>query len=148
MKQTFILLASPHPSRARAAEALRTAPDGHKVVISEPGKTRDQECLYHAQLNDIAKQWEFCGRLWDLEDMKRLCIDQFRRDTKDDPELKDAWASMGVIDMAPSIDKTGVVALGVQSRKFPKVLASAFVEWLFSLGAEVGVKFSDPQTQL
>ena len=42
----------------------------------------------------------------------------------------------------PRIDGSGVVALGTQSRRFPKKLASAFVEWLYALGAEVGVRWS------
>jgi hypothetical protein len=131
--------------RRRCEKYAYECADGTKVTFSDPGKTREQEEKYHAQIGDIARQWKFCERLWDAEDMKRLCIDQFRRDTKDDATLTEAWKEMGVIDMAPSIDKTGVVALGVQSRKFPKVLGSAFVEWLYALGAEVGVVWTEPK---
>lgn len=140
-KKTFIL--AHDIARRGAMEYVRNAPQGWSVVIRPPLKTRDQEAKYHAQIGDIAKQWKFCGRLWDAEDMKRLCIDQFRRDTIKDPVLGRLWAEMGIVELAPSIDGTGVVALGVQSRKFGKVLASAFVEWLYCLGAENDVVWSE-----
>ena len=140
MKKVFIL--AHEEARRRCMAAVWDSPDGYKVTLSPPAKSRDQEEHYHAQIGDIAKQWRFCERLWDAEDMKRLCLDQFRRDTIKDPAFIDAWASMGQISMAPSIDKSGVVALGIQSRKLPKVLASAFIEWLYALGAEVGVTWS------
>lgn len=111
--------------------------------IKAESKSREQEKRYHAMLGDLAGQWLFCGRRWDAEDMKRLCLDQFRRDTVKDPDLAELWRGMGQVDMAPSIDGAGVVALGVQSRKFPKKLASAFVEWLHAFGAEHGVVFED-----
>lgn len=109
------------------------------MVISDPLKSREQESKYHAMLSDVAQQWEFCGRKWDASDVKRLCLDQFRRDTIKDPELAQEWAKLDAMDMAPSIDRTGVVALGVQSSKLTRVLASAFIEWLYAFGAEVGV---------
>lgn len=128
--------------RRRCMEAVWDANDLCVVVIGDPEKSREQEEKYHAQIGDIAKQWEFCGRKWDAEDMKRLCLDQFRRDTIKDPDLAEEWEKMRLVDMAPSLDKTGVVALGVQSRKLTKKLASAFVEWLYAMGAEVGVRWS------
>lgn len=139
-KRTFILV---HPeARRRAHQAIDEANDGFRVIVCEPLKSRDQEEKYHAMIGDIAKQWEFCGRKWNSEDVKRLCLDQFRRDTINDPDLSDEWSKMRLVDMAPSIDKTGVVALGVQSRKLTKKLASAFVEWLYAFGAEIEVSWS------
>lgn len=131
-------------ARQRAVEDVRTAPEGYVVTVSEPRKSRDQEEKYHAMIGDIAAQWRFCDRSWDPEDMKRLCIDQFRRDTAKDDDLAPLWAGMGTVDLAPSIDGSGVVALGVQSRRFPKRLAMAFIEWLYALGAEHGVVWTDP----
>lgn len=93
-------------------------------------------------IGEIAKQWEFCGRHWDAEDMKRLLVDQFRRDTKDDPDLREEWAGVVSVDLAPSIDRMGTVLLGIQTRKFSKKLASAFVEWLYAFGANEGVVFT------
>jgi hypothetical protein len=40
--QTFVLLPAPHPSRDRALQAVRNAPDGMCVVIKEPTRTLEQ----------------------------------------------------------------------------------------------------------
>jgi hypothetical protein len=141
MKKTFIL--AHDIARQGALDYVRAAPVGYWVTVKPPAKTREMEAKYHAQIDDIADQWMFCGRKWDAEDMKRLCIDQFRRDTIRDPDLAELWVGMGSVDMAPSLDGSGVVALGTQSRRFPKKLASAFIEWLNALGAEHDVRWSD-----
>jgi NinB protein len=142
-KRRLFILAH-ETARGLARQAIDDpAHAGWWVRITPPGKSRGQEERYHAMIGDIAKQWEFCGRLWDAESMKRLLIDQFRRDTIRDPEFADLWAEVGTMEMAPSIDGSGVVALGFQSRRFPKKLASGFIEWLFAFGAENGVEWSE-----
>ncbi|MCR4299887.1 MAG: recombination protein NinB [Gallionella sp.] len=130
--------------RTRAIDAVRGAEMGTVIEVGVVSKSREQEEKYHAMIADIAKQWRFCDRIWDKEDMKRLCLDQFRRDTVKDPDFAELWKNMGQIDMCPSIDGSGVVALGIQSRRLPKKLATAFIEWLFALGAEHLVKWTDP----
>lgn len=143
MKRLFILA---HPqARANALRAVQEAPEGFRVVVEEPKKTRAQEERYHAMLGDIAKQYPIHGQLRDEETVKRLCVDQFRRDTAKDPDLGPLWDDMGTMEMMPSLDGSGVVMLGWQTRRFPKRLASAFVEWLFALGAEVGIEWSEPR---
>lgn len=116
---------------------------GYKVTIAMPAKTRPQEERYHAMIGDIAKQFALHGRLWDSESMKRLIVDQFRRDTAKDPDLGPLWDSMGTMEMAPSIDGTGLVALGWQTRRFPRKLAGALIEWLFAFGAENEIIWSN-----
>ena len=116
--------------RARAHAAIDDAPAGWVVRLSEPAKSREQENLYHELIGEIAKRFEHAGRKWDEESMKRLLIDQFRRETARDPELGPLWDRMGTMEIAPSLDGTGLVSLGWQSRRFPKQLASAFIEWL------------------
>ena len=108
------------------------------------GRTIPQNARMHAMIGDISRQFVHAGRKWDADDMKRLLIDQFRRDTLKDPDLVDEWRKVAPLEMAPSIDGTGVVMLGAQSRRFTKKLASAFCEWLFAFGAEIGVTWSDP----
>jgi hypothetical protein len=142
-----------HPQQAHAiwsslwASYIRpTLTAGQRLVVEvkPERKSRDQEKKYHSMLADLSEQWELHGRKWDEESMKRLCVDQFRRDTAKDPDLGPLWEDMGTVEMAPSIDGGGIVALGWQTRRFPKKLASAFVEWLYALGAEVNVTWSDP----
>lgn len=119
---------------------------GHELVLElkQPAKSREQEEKYHAMVGDIAKQLEFCGRKWDGESMKRILVDQFRRDTAKDPDLQELWIEMGTVETCPSLDGTGVVVLGWQTRRFSKRLAIAFIEWLYALGAERDIVWSEP----
>lgn len=116
-----------------------------RVVIDDPlpAKSRDQEQKYHAMIGDIARQFQHCGKYWSADDMKRLLIDQFKRDTINETGIRDLWASMGIVDMAPALDGSGVVVLGVQSRKFPLRLAVIFIEWLYAFGTELNIKWGD-----
>lgn len=104
-------------------------------------KTREQEKKYHAQIGDIANQVEHYGRKWDSEDMKRLLVNAFKHDTKD--ELAELWRRMGDVRLVPALNNDGFVALGDQTRRFPKDLASAFIEWLYAFGDEHEVRWSD-----
>lgn len=138
----LLVLSNPQ-ARQAACSYVMQAPEGWVVRISEPRKSRDQEEKYHAMIGDIAEQFRFCGRLWDAEDMKRLLIDQFRRDTINDSDFRELWAQVAKIELAPSLDGSGTVALGVQSRRFPKKLAIAFIDWLFAFGDENDIAWSD-----
>jgi hypothetical protein len=141
MSLTFFLV------HDRAKTGVKRAVDdpayaGWRVKFLPPAKSREQEEKYHAMIGEIAAQYEFCGRKWDTEDMKRLLIDQFKRDTINDPDFTELWVQVGSVNMAPALDGSGVVMLGTQSRKFPKKLAIAFIEWLMAFGSENGVEFS------
>lgn len=98
------------------------------VIIREEAKSRDQEEKYHAIIGEIAASYPIHGRLWDAESMKRLLVDQFWRETKD--EYAEMWEQVGNIRSVPSIDGSGIVSLGAQTRRFPKRLGSVFIEWL------------------
>lgn len=116
------------------------APVGYVVQIREPRKSRHQEEKYHAMIGDVAAQFEFHGKRLDEETMKRLLIEQFRHETAMD--LSDLWREVGSFDLSPSLDGSRVVMLGPQSRRFPKRLAMAFIEWLFAFGSEHGVRWT------
>ncbi len=128
--------------RRKACDAVMKAEKGWLVTLSDL-KSREQEKRYHAMLNDVSKQCEHLNRRLDPVTWKRLCVDQFRKDTKDDPQLRDYWARNGVT-FIPSLDGTAVVALGEQTRRFPKYVANAFIAWLEAFGAERDVQWSDP----
>ena len=100
------------------------------LEIKAESKSRDQERLYHAMIDEIAQQASHMGAKWDAEDFKRLLVWQF---------LKDSGQNGGKV--VPSLDGTGIVQLGQQTRKFTKEQASEFVEWLHAWGAENGVTF-------
>ena len=130
-------------SRKYIKELIDLAPDGFIVRITASKKSRAQEEKYHAMIDEISSQFVFCNRKWDAEDMKRLLIDQYRRDTASDADYKDLWAQVVKTDLAPSLDGSGVVALGIQSKRFPKKLASGFIEWLYHFGADNGIEFKE-----
>ena len=115
-----------------------------EVVIRKTSKSRDQEERYHAMIADIAKQYTHFGRKWAPEDMKRILVDAFKHETKDDPEFAPLWREMGDMRLVPAIGRDGFIALGDQTRRFPKKLATAFIDWLFSFGAENRIVWSDP----
>jgi len=75
------------------------------------------------------------------EDWKRLLIDAFAR-------IKAAEGNplKGYGRILPSLDGTGFVQLGVQSRDFRKSEASEFIEYLYAFGAdhEPEVIWSEP----
>lgn len=141
MKRTLIL--SHDIARRRAVNAVENAPDGYWVTISEPIKSREQEEKYHAQIGEIAEWFRFNGRPLGTETMKRLLVDQFKRETRRDAELRRYWDAMAEVEMMPSLDGERVIVLGTQTRRFPKALASAFIEWLDAWTAEHAPETAD-----
>lgn len=109
------------------------------AVMERPRRSLDQNAHFHALIDDIARQYEHCGQKWHAEDMKRLLLDVFKKETKDDPNLREHWKAMGELRLVPAIDGNGFVILGEQTRRFPKPLASAFIEWLLAFAVENGI---------
>lgn len=127
---------------------LDTVSHGWRVMITEekPDKTRDQEEKYHAMIGDIKKsgKFMFMGHTdWSKEDIKRLLIDAFARirQSMGNP-LRNAPR------MVPSLDGNGVVYLNPRSRDFSREEASDFIEYLYSYGSELNVKWSEQYVEL
>lgn len=117
------------------AKAMLTAGKTMLLTLTEESKTREQEKLYHALIGDIAKQSQHLGAKWQSDDWKRLLLDKFARDT---------GRTHGKV--IPNLDSSGMVEVGIQSRKFSKRDANEFVEWLYCWGAENGMEFIDAET--
>jgi hypothetical protein len=131
--------------RQRCAEyILNGAPDGSRVNVGPAQKKREQEERYHAMLGDISKQCEHIGRKWDAESWKRLLIDDFAEIMRSSgtPLHHDESGSV-----TPSLDGRRIVQLGIQSREFWVSEAAAFIDYLFSVGAERGVVWSEPKSR-
>lgn len=113
------------------AKALVTA--GHRPVLwlKEEDQSRDQQEMYHSLIGEIAAQASHLGAKWSAEDWKRLLLDKFARET---------GRTHGRI--IPNLDNTGVVEVGVLSRKFAKKDANEFIEWLQCWAAENGVELT------
>ena len=85
--------------------------------------------MYHAIIGVIAKQASHLGAKWGAEDWKRFLVWQF---------AKEVGINTG--KLVPSLDGTGIVQLGMQTRKFTKEQASQFTEWLMAWAAQNGVE--------
>lgn len=138
--RTFIL--AHDQARAGAKRAIDDpAYNGWKVRIAPPTKSRDQEEKYHAMIGDIRKSGLFCflgRRDWTEDDVKRLLVDAFAAEM-----LAQGSPLQQVGQVVPSLDMMRTVQLGIQTRKFTKKEASAFVEYLYAYGAMLGVQFAD-----
>lgn len=131
-------------ARKNAAAFCMEAPEGWMVVFSEPVKKRVQELKYHAMMGEIAKVVPFMGAMVDEETWKRLLVDAFVRVMREEAQATggaDPFGGQGRV--VPSLDGSGVVQLGVQTRGFTVGLAAQFIEYLNSFGAEMGVKFKE-----
>lgn len=120
------------------------APDGWMVAFSEPVKKRAQEERYHAMIGEIAKVVPFMGQMVDIETWKRLLVDAFVRVMREEAQATgkpDPFDGEGRV--VPSLDGTGIVQLGVQTRSFSVAMAAQFTEYLFSFGAPLGVEFKE-----
>lgn len=104
--------------------------DACVITLATLTKSREQEEKYHALIGEIAETERVRGQKLSPESWKRLLIDAFKHETKDDPDLKIEWAKFGDIQLVPALNHSGFVMVGEQSRKFTKKLAGAFIEWL------------------
>jgi excinuclease UvrABC ATPase subunit len=107
---------------------------GKKLTIEIKAQSRsdEQNRKYHAIFSDIARQAEHCGSKWDAEDWKRMLVWQY---------CKEKQIEAGKV--VPSLDMTGIVQLGQQTRKFTKEQASEFVEFLLAWCADNGIELNE-----
>ena len=115
----------------KVKEALKS---GKKLTmeIKPASKSREQEEKYHAIIGDIAKQAQHMGAKWSVDDWKRLLVDLYCVE-KGMPSGK----------VVPSLDMTGIVQLGMQTRHFTKEQASEFVEFLLAWCADNGIELKE-----
>ena len=97
-------------------------------------KSREQEKLYHAIINQIAKQSKLHNSRWSTESWKRFLIDQWAHENGE---------MASVSKVMPSIDGERVVQLGLQSRRFTKEQAISFTEWLMYWANTNGVTLEE-----
>jgi hypothetical protein len=107
---------------------------GRKLTleVKDASKSREQEEKYHAIIGDIAKQAQHMGSKWSAEDWKRLLVDKF---------MREHWQTD--LTIIPNLDSTGIVQLGIQTRKFTKEQASEFVEFLLAWCADNGIELKE-----
>jgi len=100
-----------------------------EVTIKRESKTRQQEKLYHTYIGKVATQARHLNCTYNEEDWKRILVDAYLRETNQQSG-----------HVVPNLDGTGVVQLGLQTRRFTKEQASEFVTWLEAWCANNGVE--------
>jgi len=128
------------PANRRAAvRAIAQAADAMVCEIRPATRSLDQNSRLHAMFADVARQVEFFGQKRDAETVKRLLIDAFAR-------VKAAMNEplYGYGQVLPSLDGSGVVQLGLQTRTFSKALMSEFVDYLHAWGVDNDVRWTGP----
>lgn len=105
----------------------------HLTLEIKPAKRScPQNDKYHAMIAEIAQQAQHLGAKWDKESWKRFLVWQFAKDT-----------GLNAGKIVPSLDGTGIVQLGIQTRDFTKEHASEFVEFLQAWAAQNGVTLAE-----
>lgn len=121
MRQTFILLPSPHPSRDRALNAVRDAPDGYCVTIGEPTRTLEQNSAQWPYLEAFAQQ-------------KQLCINGVMQWVTAD-DWKDVLTGCWHGEMRMAAFDNKVIMLPQRTSKMGKKAFSTWLEFLIAMAA-------------
>ena len=82
-----ILTLSNSLSRQAACLAIRQAPDGYVMKLTEPTRNLEQNALLHALLTEIAAKEQWAGRYRDIETWKRLLTCAWMRATGRNAEI-------------------------------------------------------------
>lgn len=114
-------------ARARAIDAVRTAPEGMVVSIKPPTRSLEQNALMWALLTDLAAQVQWCNRTLSPEDWKCLMTAHLQRN-----------------NTVPGLEG-GFVVLGGYSSRMTVAEMSDLIELIRSFGVEHGVRWSDAQ---
>lgn len=125
MTRLFVLA---HPqARQRAVDAIRDAPAGHIVKLSEPTRNSDQNAAMWPILDAFSEQlvWPVNGRMEKLtaEEWKDLLSAAFRKEQN---------------RVAQGLDG-GFVMLGQRTSRFSKREFSDWLEFLHATAADRGV---------
>ena len=113
--------------RANACTAINAAPEGWTVTIQEPRKKRDQECMYWALCEDMAKQATFNGMKLDKDSWMALFLDAL-------------YKGEGRT-VLPSLDGQRIVQKDRSTKKLTTKQASVLIELILSEGHHRGVTF-------
>ena len=127
MKKTFVLLPYPHPSRDRAINAVRDAPDGWVVQVGEPSRSLSANAAMWPILEAFSQQlmWPVNGAMTQMsaENWKDVLSSAFKQ--------QQPLIAQGI--------NGGMVFLGQRTSKFSKRDFSEFLEFLHSTAIERGV---------
>lgn len=121
MKQIFVL--AHEIARQRAIAAVKNAPEGYQVVVSEPKRSSSQNAALWAALTDISQQVVWHGQKLSPDDWKNIFS-----------------ASLKKQRAAPGLDG-GWVVFGESTSRMSKKELSDLLALIEAFGAEHDVKF-------
>lgn len=125
--QTFRLVSA--EARARAIEAIRTAPDGLYVKILEESRSLEQNAAQWPILTAFAQQlvWPINGRMEKLveEEWKDILTATFQGESA---------------RLAPTLNGRGFVMLGLRTSKMGKRVFSEYLDFLHATAVDRDVK--------
>jgi len=102
----------------KVKDTLRTG-KALRMEIKADSRSDEQNAKYHSMLSEIAVQAQHMGAKWDAESWKRFLVYEF---------CKQLGLPQGQI--VPSLDGSGIVQLGLQTRDFSKERAAEFITFL------------------
>lgn len=118
-------------ARRRAADAIRSAPDGYVVDIREPTRNLEQNALMWVWLQAFSDQlqWPVNGAMCKLtpEEWKDVLTAAFRQESQ--------RIAMGL--------NGGMVILGMRTSKMGKRAFAEFIEFLQSVATDRGVTLDE-----
>lgn len=108
-----------------------------EFILRYPTRSDRQNALYHALISDMARQLKHLGQDLPLEFWKAGLVDLFANEKEQMGEpLKHKGAIM------PALDGSGrFISIRPSTTKFSVKEANEFIEFLFSYGAENGVRW-------
>lgn len=123
-RKVFIL--AHQDARDRACQAIREAPEGYAVAISEPTRSLDQN----------AAQWPY---LAGFAQQKQLCINGVMEWATDE-DWKDVLTGCWKGEMRMAAFDGRVIMLPQRTSKMGKKVFSSWMEFLVAIAAQSGVE--------
>lgn len=120
--------------RAKAKRWIEQAPKGWYVTFEEETRSLSQNAKTHAMITDIARHfnWLYAGSKRSLLCWKRVLVNQFYQEINVSSELVPSWDGQRVVIVNDTTSDMGKKRMG------------QFVEFLYALGAELKVRWSEP----
>jgi hypothetical protein len=112
-------------ARENAIQAIRQAPDGWVVKVTEPTRNLEQNALLHAELQELAVGKQWCGLTLDVEQWKRLLTSAWMRATQ-----------QGGVLYVQSVDGQGMDVIYQRTSTMSKAEMNELIEYIKAWKAE------------
>jgi hypothetical protein len=108
------------------------------LTLGREKNTRPQEKCQHAMIGDIVKQANRSGATSTLDQWKDLLVSGFAREK----QLMGEPLKQGN-SFSPSLCGTYMVSHRPSTKTFDKKIGSEYIEYIYVMGGEYGVEFTD-----